>query len=343
MNKGILKWIVLQAVLLLGFTFFYSILQANQIISTTQSNISTDKLGNSWNGKQLSDCSNYIQIEKSNNLVYGIKIEDNPYEMTLSVRMSSVEPILLKNEDIQKGKAFFCEIAKEWVADNRHFVEILFHFQKIYEFQWHQDDNYIYIEYVEPRKIYEHILLIDPGHGGKDSGTLSYNKKIMEKDINKKVADLVREKFKGQDNVKVYVTRNKDTFVSPHDRIAFINALNPDLCVSLHCNSGENKDAKGVEILYQEGKNSEEGNYSKLFAEILGQEITGITGQNERELVPGNGIYIVKHSKVPIALVELGFLSNKEETGFLVQEKNQKKLASGIYLGIQKMLQEIKE
>ena len=177
----------------------------------------------------------------------------------------------------------------------------------------------------------DYIYVIDAGHGGVDSGTLAVNPKYDEKSINFSIAKMVKELLEQDKNVKVYLTREDDQFLTPEQRINIINEKNPAIAVSIHCNSADNLDATGVEVLYN--TKSEE---SKELSNKCLEEIIKSTKQVNRGLLEGDNIYIVRNSNVPIALIEVGFLSNKEELNYLLKEENQKRIAKGIVNGIRK-------
>ena len=91
-------------------------------------------------------------------------------------------------------------------------------------------------------------VVIDAGHGGKDPGAVSANKKIYEKDITLKVALMVGESIaKSHPEVKVLYTRKTDKFVGLNDRARMANKANADLFISIHVNAAENRSAKGAE------------------------------------------------------------------------------------------------
>jgi len=88
----------------------------------------------------------------------------------------------------------------------------------------------------------EHVLdcvVIDPGHGGKDPGAVSKDKKTREKDLVLKIAKLIGTKIKEGycDSVKVYYTRESDVFVPLQDRADFANSKKANLFISIHINS----------------------------------------------------------------------------------------------------------
>jgi len=92
-------------------------------------------------------------------------------------------------------------------------------------------------------------IIIDVGHGGKDSGAIGING-IQEKDV---VLDIAKEILKlnktiFEDIFDIFLTRYKDTLISLSDRTKLAKALNADLFVSLHCNHSDNPNARGVEV-----------------------------------------------------------------------------------------------
>ena len=91
-------------------------------------------------------------------------------------------------------------------------------------------------------------VVIDAGHGGKDPGAISANKKLYEKDVTLKVALMVGESIKkNHPEVKVLYTRKTDVFVGLNDRARMANKANADLFISIHTNAANSRTAKGVE------------------------------------------------------------------------------------------------
>lgn len=174
-------------------------------------------------------------------------------------------------------------------------------------------------------------VFIDAGHGGVDSGTRSTDLKYEEKTINLAIAQKVRELLEQDYNVNVFMTRETDKFIGPEQRLEIMNQVNADRIISIHCNSADNLEATGIEALY-----SGESQDSKALAKNCLKEIGKATNQVNRGLINGNSIYIVRNAKSPIALIEVGFLSNEKELNFLLKEENQDKIAQGIVNGMMK-------
>lgn len=208
---------------------------------------------------------------------------------------------------------------------------IEFLMNKIYEPFIYQDDLYIYIALKNPKEIYKKIVVVDAGHGGKDPGAYSkIDNNVYEKDINLSILLKLKGILELNKDIKVYYTRTKDETVYLNPRVNLANELDADLFISIHCNSSESSTARGVEVLYNENHDSD-GLVSKELAELLLNELKGLTGKVNRGLVPASEIVVVGKAKVPVALVETGFLSNINDYTFLVDSENQTQIAQSIY------------
>jgi N-acetylmuramoyl-L-alanine amidase len=170
-------------------------------------------------------------------------------------------------------------------------------------------------------------IIIDVGHGGKDAGAIGING-IQEKDI---VLDIALEILKQNENSKmpldIYLTRYSDTLISLTDRSKLSKALEADVFISLHCNHSDNSNARGVEVYVSNGISQ----YSKdatwlafdlqaAFKKQLGFESRGVKFANFQVLRE-----TVEYCSS--ILVELGFLSNEDESGYLANSKQNKRLA----------------
>lgn len=170
------------------------------------------------------------------------------------------------------------------------------------------------------------LVVVDAGHGGKDQGTCSGN--ILEKDINLAVAKKLAKKLK-KSGAEVIMTRDEDVKIELEDRAAIANEENADIFVSIHCNYYE-KDAgiKGLECYYQE---SSEG------GEELAERIVGEFESEDRVEVRGiktAGYRVLRKTRMPAVLVELGYMSNRTECKKLTDEDYQDLLAEKIAAGI---------
>lgn len=182
------------------------------------------------------------------------------------------------------------------------------------------------------------IVVIDPGHGGKDSGAIGENH-LQEKEVVLNISKAILElNEKSKSSMEIYLTRYSDTLISLSDRTKLPKALKADLFVSLHCNHSDNPDARGIEV-YVDNQNSEFSDDATWLAfqlqsklnEKLGFEIRGVKFANFqvlRETI----------SYMPSVLVELGFLSNVDEESYYSDSKKVQLVAALILTSLKSML-----
>ena len=140
--------------------------------------------------------------------------------------------------------------------------------------------------------------------------------------------------------MKVYYTRTDDSNPSYDERAGLANKADADLFISIHNNSYSRSSAiKGTEVIYNPADESEFS--SKRLAEICLEEVTGELGSRNRGLIAGSDIHIMHRSKVPVALIEVGFMSNREELKLLNSEEYQDRAAKAVYKAIFRALEEL--
>ncbi len=189
-------------------------------------------------------------------------------------------------------------------------------------------------------------VIIDPGHGGKDSGALgkNVNEKNVALSISRKLANiLIKNGF------KVIMTRNRDVYLPLKTRPDVANKFKGDIFVSIHCNSA-GKDITGIET-YVYAPSDTPTTYSKetpnaknegdIYAQNsanLGYNIQAslaTLGQNDRGLKHAR-FAVLKYSSVPSALIETGFLSSSSDESKLKSDSYQTSIAQMIAEGIMK-------
>lgn len=166
-------------------------------------------------------------------------------------------------------------------------------------------------------------VVVDAGHGGTDPGAVANGKK--EKDINLSVSKKVNTKLKSL-GFQTVMTRSTDTYLTLSSRYTIANNNNADLFVSIHANSGASS-ASGIETLYK--------NY-KTLADNIQSGMIGETGAVNRGLKYRSDLAVLNGTKMPSALVEVGFVSNSAESVKIATDSYQEKLAIGIVKGITK-------
>ena len=183
-----------------------------------------------------------------------------------------------------------------------------------------------------------HTIVLDPGHGGSDSGAVGYTG-IREKDVAFAVS-LRTEGLLRRAGAEVVMTRTEDVDVShagssaPQELQARVDVSlthpEAELFLSVHCNSFTNPDAHGMETYYYPKTDADE-----RFATLLNEELAAAGGLHNRGVKYAR-FYVLRHTEIPASLVELGFLSNPDEEALLANADYQEKLAQALFHAIER-------
>ncbi|RXG11253.1 N-acetylmuramoyl-L-alanine amidase [Leeuwenhoekiella aestuarii] len=154
-------------------------------------------------------------------------------------------------------------------------------------------------------------IVIDPGHGGIDSGAVSETG-IQEKDLVLAIAKQLQadhNEFDGKP-AEYFLTRYTDTLISLKDRTKLATALQADLFISLHYNDSPSKTASGIEV-YVYNHESPYRQQSIWLGHLLEKRLVVLTGQKSRGVRFANFQVLreLKHT-CPAVLVELGFIDH---------------------------------
>ena len=168
-----------------------------------------------------------------------------------------------------------------------------------------------------PKKI---NVVIDAGHGGKDYG--AQYEATTEKDIVKSVAEKIKALNNDDADVVIHFTRNGDEFKGLDERVEAINALNPDLVLSLHVNAAKNSTNSGMEFfIAKEAANKAQ---SAVYAEKLAAKMKDRYQNIE---IKEASFYILRNTNAPSVNFQLGYLSSEKDREYLTTEKGQDELA----------------
>lgn len=153
-------------------------------------------------------------------------------------------------------------------------------------------------------------IIIDCGHGGKDPGAIGIN--IIEKDYVLEVGRLLKNELSHY-NCEVLMTRTDDTFLSLDDRTTMSNKNNCDLFISIHCNSFINENANGFESFSYNGNEIQKKIHNDIIKNIK---------IKDRGIKINKAFYVLRKTKCKAVLLELGFITNKEDSKILNNSKN---------------------
>jgi len=168
------------------------------------------------------------------------------------------------------------------------------------------------------------LIVIDPGHGGKDPGCIG-NSGLFEKDVTLDIAQQVEALLKNS-GYEASLTRTNDTYVGLTERTDYANNLCADLFVSVHINSSTGQTASGTSTHYR----SEQGKVLSTY--IQSALMSGLGRQNRG--IQYNNFAVLRTSNMTSALAELAFISNPEEEALLKTADFRKKAAAAIVQGI---------
>lgn len=195
-----------------------------------------------------------------------------------------------------------------------------------------EDNENIYINFMNPKDKYNTVIVIDPGHGGAASGTVG--NQLIEKDINLDIALRLEKLLANEKDIKAYLTRLTDVNPSFDFRTEMGDEV-ADMFISIHNNSAENKNSKpnGTEVFYLNPNTSDTGLTSKILAQIMQENLLNELNSLDRKIKTSN-LIVLRNSKNPAVLCEIGFLSNQEEAKKLATSSYRQKAAMAIYNGI---------
>lgn len=211
---------------------------------------------------------------------------------------------------------------------------------KVYELDKEFVDGSVYLDFLSPHEVYDKVVVVDAGHGGRDGGAEKLG--IAEKEINLAMLLELKEILDSStENIGVYYTRTDDSNPTLDQRVQLANKAEADLFISIHNNASYNgrfSSLNGTEVMYSESDTSELS--SERFAQICQDNVTAALGSRDIGLVKGDSIYIIRTSEVPVALIEVGFLTNREELASLNSQEYQRLAAEGIYAAILQAFEE---
>ena len=212
--------------------------------------------------------------------------------------------------------------------------------EKIGNAETSQKSNQIYKRRYENFRLPEvkrnkYSVVIDPGHGGLDPGAIGIGG-IRETDVVLEVSKIVK-KLLSEKGVKAWLTRKNEVDLDLPQRVAFANKLDSNIFVSIHANAsrGKRRDINGLETFYYRGWRG------RLLAKRIQKQILRVSpGSPDRGVKQGR-FYVIKNTKMPAVLVEIGFLTGKFDARRLEKPSHRKRIAYAITRGILEYLSKI--
>lgn len=209
-------------------------------------------------------------------------------------------------------------------------VALVFELTQVYEYRTVFENNELYISFLNPREIYNQIVVIDPSCGGLDRGRGGNG--IIEKELTLQIAKKLKEKL-DESKIKAYYTRMDDVNPAAEQRVALANEVKADMYIEISVDSREEEAVYGVSTVYND-QYFIPGFGSVELADLLERELASEIKTKALGLEKASEESKLRYATVPAAEVRVGCLSNKQEAILLKREDYIEKIANGIYNAI---------
>lgn len=183
-------------------------------------------------------------------------------------------------------------------------------------------------------KIAGKVIVVDPGHGGSDTGARSNDGMVNEKDINLAIALKVAEKLSKQ-GATVIMTRRTDVKVPLKERAEIANRNKAHFFISIHINSNQLANSRSGSIAFYHGGNV----ISSVLAECVQKQLGANTGLPSIGVwsdtkIYSSGFAVLRYAKMPAVLLELGFINHTKDLQRIVQPDFHNKVAESVVRGL---------
>ena len=224
-----------------------------------------------------------------------------------------------------------------------------------------------------PQGLGRPLVVIDPGHGGRDPGAISPRNRAREKDVTLAVARAIRDALVASGRVRVALTRNDDNYLPLRDRYEVARQLKADLFISVHADAAPNPGAAGATIYTlsevasdqeaallaaRENKSdiiggvslgAEDANVDRILIDLAQRESMDISAKfatilyrEASPLVPFRpvprrfaSLVVLKAPDIPSILFEAGYLTHDPDLAYLASQEGQARIAQGMRRAIE--------
>ncbi len=212
----------------------------------------------------------------------------------------------------------------------RNGILLRLHMREVNEYRTSMEGNILKVEVCAPHELYKLLVVIDPAGGGGAEG-----KTDVETYRNQVAAELVLEVGKllpeqlGSGDIRLYFTRTDDEDVSVEERAALAEAVGADLFLHIDTAADEDTTKYGIRGWYNESYFIPEfGNVE--FADIVARNVAVACGNRATGLEAAGEDSVLQSLRIPAAGIDLGYMTNEQESALLFQNNYRVKLAKGI-------------
>ncbi len=177
------------------------------------------------------------------------------------------------------------------------------------------------------KNLSEATIILDPGHGGNDSGALGINQKNEEKTYTLKTANVVKEALENQ-GTRVFMTRSNDTYVGLAARATLSNSKKADAFISFHYGSAAQNNSGSGDTTYYYHKNT-----SLKLAEAVNSQLKTKINLTNRGVEFGD-FEVIRDNTQPALLIEGGYINTKADFNQIKTQTYRKQVASAVTNGL---------
>ena len=240
----------------------------------------------------------------------------------------------------------------------------------------HPSKTPVHVQHSPPKSLRDVIVVIDPGHGGKDPGAMG-PRHIVEKNVVLAIALKLKRLIDKQPGMRAVLTRNGDYYVGLRERLNITRRYNADVFISIHADAFINQHSNGASVfaLSQTGATSEAARWlaeKENYSELGGVNLSSLDDQNglirtvlldlsqtatitssvqmgsqvlhhmdkitslHNSAVEQARFVVLKSPDIPSVLIETGFITNPREENNLSSSRYQERLTEAIFAGIKR-------
>lgn len=210
-----------------------------------------------------------------------------------------------------------------------------------YSAAYDANGNLILTVHNKPQSLAGSVILLDPGHGGTDSGAVGYGGQIPESQMNFANAVALKDELEKR-GATVYLTRYDDIKLTLEERKEMIYSLKPDLYISIHTDGNDDKSIFGTSAFYY--KPMSQPLAQSIYQEMASLYSTDLYASDAGRASKAQRGYrfhpfsVTRVEDCPSVLVETGYITNDEECALLADASVRAKIAVAIANGIENYL-----